>query len=124
MPLYIIAFVGFINDEKQEKNDLRIFNKKINLQLLKIIGLSIISIIILAIIPSITSAFILCLIYLIIGTVKLIKIKQNVKRNLLILWGVPIILAEFIINFLFKEIHPYPSAWLSGLYVATNLSNL
>ena len=85
MPLYIIAFVGFINEEKQYKKNIIILNRDINLKLLKIISLSIISIIILAIIPSITSAFMLGLIYLIIGSVKLVQTKTNIKRNLLML---------------------------------------
>lgn len=97
IPLYIIAFVGFLNSEKQNKKNVTIFNKNINLKLVKIITLSIISIIILANIPSITSALILGLIYLIIGTVKLIQIKQNRKRNLLILWGIPIILGTILL---------------------------
>ena len=44
MPLYIIAFVGFLNSEKQYKKNVTIFNKNINLKLAKIITLSIISI--------------------------------------------------------------------------------
>ena len=92
MPLYIIAFVGFLNSEIQYKKNVTIFNKNINLKLAKIITLSIISIFIFVSIPSIVSAFILGLIYLIIGTVKLVQTKTNRKRNLLILLGIPIIL--------------------------------
>lgn len=97
MPLYIIAFVGFINEEKQYKKNIIILNRDINLKLLKIISLSIISIIILAIIPSITSAFMLGLIYLIIGSVKLVQTKTNIKRNLLMLWGIPTILGLILL---------------------------
>lgn len=97
MPLYIIAFVGFINEEKQYKKNIIILNRDINLKLLKIISLSIISIIILAIIPSITSAFMLDLIYLIIGSVKLVQTKTNIKRNLLMLWGIPTILGLILL---------------------------
>lgn len=93
MPLYIIAFVGFLNSEKQY---ITIFNKNINLKLVKIITLSIISIFIFVSIPSIVSAFILGLIYLIIGTVKLVQTKTNRKRNLLILWGIPIFLGTIL----------------------------
>lgn len=94
MPLYIIAFVGFLNSEKQY---ITIFNKNINLKLVKIITLSIISIFIFVSIPAIVSAFILGLIYLIIGTVKLVQTKTNRKRNLLILWGIPIILGTILL---------------------------
>ena len=97
MPLYIIAFVGFLNSEKQYKKNVTIFNKNINLKLAKIITLSIISIFIFVSIPSIVSAFILGLIYLIIGTVKLVQTKTNRKRNLLILWGIPIILGTILL---------------------------
>ena len=96
MPLYIIAFVGFLNSEKQNKRNVTIFNKNINLKLVKIITLSIISIFIFVSIPSIVSAFILGLIYLIIGTVKLVQTKKNRKRNLLILWGIPIVLGTVL----------------------------
>ena len=96
MPLYIIAFVGFLNSEKQYKKNVTIFNKNINLKLAKIITLSIISILIFVNIPSIVSAFILGLIYLIIGTVKLVQTKTNRKRNLLILWGIPIFLGTIL----------------------------
>ena len=92
MTHYIIAFVGFLNSEKQNKKNVTIFNKNINLKLVKIITLSIISILIFVSIPSIVSAFILGLIYLIIGTVKLVQTKTNRKRNLLMLWGIPIVL--------------------------------
>ena len=97
MPLYIIAFVGFINEEKQYKKNIVILNRDINLKLFKIISLSIISIIILLVIPSITSAFMLGLIYLIIGSVKLVQTKTNRKRNLLMLWGMPTILGLILL---------------------------
>ena len=45
---------------------------------------------------QIVSAFILGLIYLIIGTVKLVQTKKNRKRNLLILWGIPIVLGTVL----------------------------
>lgn len=97
MPLYIIAFVGFLNSEKQNKKNVTIFNKNINLKLVKIITLSIISILIFVSIPYIVSAFILGLIYLIIGTVKLVQTKTNRKRNLLMLWGIPIVLGTILL---------------------------
>lgn len=97
MPLYIIAFVGFINEEKQYKKNIVILNRGNNLKLFKIISLSIISIIILLVIPSITSAFMLGLIYLIIGSVKLVQTKTNRKRNLLMLWGMPTILGLILL---------------------------
>lgn len=97
MPLYIIAFVGFVNNEKQEKKKKIILNKSINLHLIKIIILSIISMFLLTMIPSLTSAFILGLIYLIIGTVKLVKTRQNRRRNILMLWGIPMILGIILL---------------------------
>ena len=90
VPLYIISFVGFINNLKQE-SEIKILQKyNINIKLVKVIVLSLISLYLLFLIPSITSVFILT--YLIIGTVKIIKSKENKTKNILMLWGIPIII--------------------------------
>ncbi len=92
VPLYIISFVGFINNLKQE-SEIKILQKyNINIKLVKVIVLSLISLYLLFLIPSITSVFILSLTYLIIGTVKIIKSKENKTKNILMLWGIPIII--------------------------------
>ena len=92
VPLYIISFVGFINNLKQESK-IKILQKyNINIKLVKVIVLSLISLYLLFLIPSITSVFILSLTYLIIGTVKIIKSKENKTKNILMLWGIPIII--------------------------------
>lgn len=94
VPLYIISFVGFINNlNKESKVNLKILPKyNINTNVVKIIVLSIISLFLLTLIPSITSIVILGLTYLIIGTIKILEGKENKKRNLLILWGIPLII--------------------------------
>lgn len=92
VPLYIISFVGFINNLKQE-SEIKILQKyNINIKLVKVIVLSLISLYLLFLIPSITSVFILSLTYLIIGTVKIIKSKENKTKNILMLWEIPIII--------------------------------
>lgn len=104
MPLYIIAFVGFLmNEEKENKVQTLIFNIGINLDfnLCKIILLSIISLVLLANIPSMISVFILGTIYLILSTVKILKTEEKRKTKIAILWGIPIIL---VMLFLFIHI--------------------
>ncbi len=99
MPLYIIAFAGFVNDFEKESKlksiTLKFTNKEININinfnLVKIILLSIFSLILLTLIPSIASVFILLLTYLIISTTKIIQLDKNKVKNLIILWGMVII---------------------------------
>ena len=99
MPLYIIAFAGLVNGlEKESKIKsviLKFTNKEININinfnLVKIILLSIFSLILLTLIPSIASAFILLLTYLMISTIKIIQLDKNKVKNLIILWGMVIL---------------------------------
>ncbi len=87
VPLYIIAFAGFLqNIDKENKVKMQIYGKNINMNVVKIIVLSIISLVILMEIPSVTSAFILFLTYMIMASIKL----KN-KKYIAILWIVPII---------------------------------
>lgn len=97
MPLYIIAFAGFVNDFEKESKIKSIMQKStnkginINFNLVKIILLSIFSLILLTLIPSIASAFILLLTYLMISTIKIIQLDKNKVKNLIILWGMVIL---------------------------------
>lgn len=92
IPLFVIAFVGFIND----------FNKKININLLKIIILSVLSLIVLTLIPSMASVGILGFTYMILATVKIVQLKKNKVKNLIKLWGsvilIGIILGTYILG--------------------------
>lgn len=100
MPLYIISFVGFIENINKNNNILIESLKirlNINKDILKIIILSIISLILIGQIPSLTSSLILGITYLIIGTVKLSKLKENRKKYINILWLVPVTLALSIL---------------------------
>ena len=45
-----------------------------------------------SLIPSLVTAFIVCLTYLILATRKLLQINKNIKRNIGLLWGVPVVL--------------------------------
>lgn len=106
VPLYIISFVGFINNLKQE-NKIKILQKyHINIKLVKVIVLSLISLYLLFLIPSVTSVFILGLTYLIIGTVKIIKSKENKTKNILMLWGIPLIIGLILVLYLLGGV-PY-----------------
>lgn len=100
VPLYIISFVGFINNlEKERKIKMKIL-QKCNINVVKIIVLSIISLFLLTLIPSITSTFILGLTYLIIGTVKILEGKEHKKRNILMLWGIPLIIGLVLLIYI------------------------
>ncbi len=93
IPLYIIAFVGFIyNINKESKIKITTQSgKNININIIKIIVLSIISLHF-VMTQSIATAFILGLVYMIISTIKLSKLEKKGKKYIAILWGIPLIL--------------------------------
>ncbi len=105
MPLYIISFVGFLqNVNKQRKIKIVIQEKEFNISMIKtIIILSIISILLLIAIDHITSASILTLTYLIVTTVKILTLKENRRKYIAILWGIPTILIILMICLLFNN---------------------
>ncbi len=93
VPLYILAFIGFLQKiDVNKKLKIAFLQKefKINLDVLKIIVLSGISLLLLELIPATVLTFVLGTIYLIIGSLKLLETNQNKKRNIAILWGIPI----------------------------------
>lgn len=91
IPLYIISFVGFLSNLNNESK-MKFITSNININLIKTIILSIISMLLLYLIPSLTSALILGLTYLILGTIKIIYCSRNKKNDLLKLWGIIAIL--------------------------------
>lgn len=100
VPLYIISFVGFINnlnkESKLEEILSKYINRKINIELIKIIVLSMFSLLLLSSIPSISSALILGTVYLIITTTKINELNKNKLRRIAILWGTVIVLVSFL----------------------------
>ena len=90
IPLYIIAFVGFIYNINKVKITTQ-SGKNININIIKIIVLSIISLHF-VMTQSIATAFILGLVYMIISTIKLSKLEKKGKKYIAILWGIPLIL--------------------------------
>ncbi len=91
MPLFLISFIGFIQNVGKYRVEFRVFNLetiKIDKGLIKIVVLSIFSLLLFVYIPSLTSAFILGIAYMIIATVKILKDSHKKVRNLLKLWGV------------------------------------
>lgn len=110
IPLYIVAYIGFISESKRENKIESVILKytkiKINMDLVKIIGLSILSLVLLELIPSITSVWTLGLIYMILGTVKLLQVKENKIKNMVKLWG-PVILIGILILMQILTFKPY-----------------
>lgn len=93
VPMYIIAFVGFItNYNKDKKINIRlgIINKTITIEndLTKIIVLSIISLILITKIPSKTNATILSITYLIIITIQILKNQENSKKKIKLVYSI------------------------------------
>lgn len=104
VPLYIIAFAGFIN--KYDKNNTFEFCEIIiNKDFIKIFTLSIISVLLLMYIPSLSSCIILSLIYIILTTIGIIKKSEKKKKYLIILYS---IITVLVIICIFKIFIQYP----------------
>lgn len=93
VPLYIIAFIGFITDynsENKKKFNLEIIDGYINAntKFIKITILSLFSLLFVMVIPSIANAVILFFSYLTICTVKIIKTDKHKIKKLSIIYGV------------------------------------
>lgn len=102
VPLYILAFIGFLQKIDTNKNlKIAFWEKeiKVNLGILKIIVLSAISLIVLECVPATVLMFILGTIYLVIATVRLLESQINRKIYLAILWGIPVVLGLTFIIF-------------------------
>lgn len=120
MPLYIISFVGFINNlDKESKLQnivLKYYNIKININLLKVIVLSIFSLILLGLIPSMASAGVLGLTYMILATVKIVQLNENRVKKIIKLWGSVILIGVVLLTYILGV---SPFRW-SRLQVALN----
>lgn len=81
IPLYIIAFVGFITN----------YNNNI-----KIVALSVISLFLIIRTQSITNAMILGIVYLVIGTVKIIQDKEKVVKKLSFIYAPIFVIIIFL----------------------------
>ena len=129
MPLFLIAFIGFIQNVGKHKVEFRVLDLEtiqIDKSLIKIIILSVFSLLLLASIPSLTSAFILGIAYMIIATVKIIKDSHKKVTNVLKLWGVIAVLGiiciislttapyrlERIVTTFYPETDPEGAGWL------------
>lgn len=101
VPLYMLSFVGYLQNIKEERK-LKIQFKEykeinINIDILKIMLLSLVSIFLLILVPSLTSAGILAITYLILVTIKLCKTKR--KKYAVMLWIILIILMSLLFTF-------------------------
>lgn len=110
VPLYIISFVGFMNEEMKENKATKILvGKKINIKTLKMLILGITSSFLLILIPSKASAFILGLVYLVLVTAKIIvSNSKNKKKNLIELWSAVIGISLIVLIYIFG-FEPYIS---------------
>ncbi len=102
LPLYLIAFIGFIFEYKKDNNfNIQLYNKelKINKDLIKIMTLSIISLLLMILIQTVANMVILASAYLIVATIKIIKDKEHCVRRLTIMYGaIFTIVVLFVIN--------------------------
>ena len=107
VPLYILAFIGFLENINKENKLTKLFKEKnINANILKLVILSLISLLMLSLIPSLSSVIVLVITYLILATRKIANESNNKKKHILMLWGIPIILG--IIFILFEiAVNPY-----------------
>lgn len=102
IPLYILAFIGFLENINEENKLTKLFkekNIKINANVLKLVVLSFISLLMLSLIPSSSSVIVLAITYLILATKKVVSESENKKKHLLMLWGIPIIVGTLFILF-------------------------
>lgn len=93
VPLYLIAFIGFIINYNSNNNyNLTILNKdiSINKDIIKMIVTCIIAIILIEAVPSFANASILGISYFVIATIKIIQSKTNIIKKLILLYGVPL----------------------------------
>ena len=102
IPLYILAFIGFLENINEENKLTKLFkekNIKTNANVLKLVVLSLISLLMLSLIPSLSSVIVLAITYLILATKKIVRESENKRKHLLILWGIPIIIGTVFILF-------------------------
>ena len=115
VPLYIVAFAGFINeiDKPSKINIITSKGRTINSNILKIIGLSVLSIIT-SLMINFVSGFLIAMVYLIITTIQLLKRKQ--LKNIVITWTSSIILFSLLTTLIcmVPTIHVYENDGLSS----------
>lgn len=102
VPLYILAFIGFLENINEENKLTKLFNEKnikINANVLILVVLSLISLLMLSLIPSSSSVIVLAITYLILATKKVVSESENKRKHLLILWGIPIIVGTVVVLF-------------------------
>ncbi len=90
IPLYVIAFSGYIYNYYNENN-------KTKTDLLKIIILSTFSLLLVSLLPSLENVIILSIIYLVITTAKIIEHNQKIIKKLILLYGFTLIFLSVLI---------------------------
>lgn len=103
IPLYIIAFVGFITNYNKNNNIIIQGEEiSINKHFIKILFCTILSLFLIIKVQSLTNAAILSMVYLVLGTIKIIQDKEKVILKLSIIYGIILfsILMIFILSFM------------------------
>ena len=118
IPLYILAFIGFLENINEENKLTKLFkekNIKINANVIKLVVLSLISLLMLSLIPSLSSVIVLAITYLILATKKIVSESKNKKKHILILWGIPIIVGTLLVLIEILE-NPYVLDKFNSVY--------
>ena len=105
VPLYLIAFIGFIINYNNNNNyNLTILNKdiSINKDFIKMILTCIIAIILIETVPSFANASILGISYFVIATIKIIQSKTKILKKIILLYGFPLFLGIIMLIMLLK----------------------
>lgn len=92
-------FLENINEENKLTKLFKEKNIKINSNVLKLVVLSLISLLMLSLIPSSSSVIVLAITYLILATKKVVSESENKRKQLLMLWGIPIIVGTVVVLF-------------------------
>ena len=104
LPLYIISFVGFIENVNKNRKKYILLNKEVNLQLIEIVILSFLSIGLLVLVSSFSTAMVLSLTYLVIATVKILNIDTKKKKHVLQLYAISTLFIILMIAYMFNNI--------------------
>ena len=125
VPLYIIAFIGFLSDYKEKrKEQLNKFEKKpiINKNLVKIIILSILSLFLICCIPSFANVTILGLSYLAIITFYIIENDRKKAKKIGVFYGIIVLMCLLCTSLIIRNPNEYISNKIISYFGSENNS--
>ena len=100
IPMFIIAFVGYIVDyDKNNVKKIKILEKELSIKkdLVKIIVTCISAVMLIVVIPSLVNAIVLSFIYLVLFIAKIIQDRKNALKKCIILFGTITICVAFFL---------------------------